>query len=116
MQYFMIAWESYDPKYYPNAKSDTQIRESFINQCSKSLPIESESAGEAEFKIIGKDLQVLTYSIANVIFLKTDNDDLTEQAIFHWIANFPSASICFAGRDLFIKQVCDPYPLPRLAP
>lgn len=111
MNYFMLVWEYRDNHdMLPNHKIHEILKE-HVGKTSTNAANTSMTENIAE---IGEDLQLLTSQISNVVFLQTDNSDLTENAIAHWLSQEIGAGLFYNRNEIYVKQVSDPYPLLKL--
>lgn len=109
MTYFLIAWESHNDNL--NIASDETIYDRLKNCVGKESLKNASTDIEKEIRKTGKDLELLTGKISNIVFLKTNNAALTENIIAQWIT-YEAGETLFTYRDeVFVKQVSDPYPL-----
>ena len=103
MKYFMIVWES-----SVNALGDEFVKE-LLKECIKTHPASAEG-----IEGIGEDFEVIDTKVSNLVFLETYRDELTENAIAHWINHKGGTQIFRHRGEFYVKQVSDPYPLVKL--
>lgn len=114
MKYFMLAWESHNDSAIHNDISDIALRNAIKQHIGKEAPTEESTTIDEDIAKIGEDLQMLTGQISNIVFFQTDNYDITENTIAYWLNQKVGRALFDYHKEVYIKQVPDPYPLLKL--
>lgn len=111
MNYFMLVWESHNNR---DILPDYRVQDIIKEHIGKASTKEANTSILENISNIGEDLQLLTGQISNVVFFQTDNCDITENAIAHWLNQEIGVSLFYNRDEIYVKQVSDPYPLLKL--
>ena len=104
----MLAWESRNNR---DILPDHQVCELLKEHTGKKSTKNANTDIAKNIAEIGESLQLLKTNISNIVFFKTDNYDITEHSISHWLSQEIGMSLFYNRCEIYVKQVSDPYPL-----
>lgn len=109
MKYFMIIWQAKEDNH--NFLGSSSLRDRLQNIAGKVSDTKSEDPTEKYVVEIGEDCEFMKSSLPNVVFYRTDNHDITEEAITVWLKQALNEEL-FSRRYVYIKEVSSPYHVP----
>ena len=110
MKYFMVAWQTRDEH---NFSGDCELMEKFQKAPQIINSFYNGRALDDDVVQIAQSCIFLKSALPNMCFFRTTDETLTENAVTAWLTRLFGATLFYA-RNIYIKQVFDPYPVAQL--